>query len=94
MATTALEIGDMKLKFMTVPKELVNDEGVKMFTQIDLFMCDSNFIPYGKPSHSISDLSEEEYHKSLRLECSKKGHFKEEQSTNEEWNSNYITNNK
>ena len=91
MATTALEIGDMKLKFMTVPKELVNEEGSKLFTQIDLFMCDSKFIPYGKPSHSIIELNEEEYHKNLRSEAKKKGHFKEEQSTNEEWNLSHIT---
>lgn len=92
MSVTALKIEDKRIKFMTFPEELItseNGQDHKNFITIDLRICDENFIPSGVSSYSVYDGSEEDYHKTLRIEAHEKGHFIPEESTNPEWNPDY-----
>ena len=90
MATTAIQIGDIKMKFMTLPAHLTNEEGVKQFLDITLYQCDEDFIPTGQSSHSMHEDDEETYHRTLRLQATEKGHYVPEESTDPQWNPNYI----
>jgi len=92
MAVTALQIGDVRIKFMTVPGEpITSDDGTstKSFLQVELYTCDEEFIPQGMASRSIHEHDEETYHKELRKQASEKGHFVPEESTDYEWNPGY-----
>jgi hypothetical protein len=92
MAVTALQIGDVRIKFMTVPGEpITSDDGTstKSFLQVELYTCDEEFIPQGMASKSIHEHDEETYHKELRKQASEKGHFVPEESTDYEWNPGY-----
>lgn len=86
MATTSLRIEEKgrinHLQFMTVPTE----KGV----DIDVMLTDSDFIPVGNPSMSAMPVSEEEYHRKLRKEASERGQYVKENSTNPEWNPDYV----
>ena len=58
MATTALQIGDVKLKFMTLPGEpspSLEGKEDKHFLNIELRECDEDFIPMGPCSISLSE---------------------------------------
>ena len=92
MAVTALKIGDVRIKFMTVPGEPITSEdgtSTKSFLQVELYTCDEEFIPQGMASRSIHEHDEETYHKELRKQASEKGHFVPEESTDYEWNPGY-----
>jgi hypothetical protein len=92
MAVTALKIGDVRIKFMTVPGEPITSEdgtSTKSFLQVELYTCDEEFIPQGMASKSIHEHDEETYHKELRKQASEKGHFVPEESTDYEWNPGY-----
>jgi hypothetical protein len=93
MATTALKVGDVKIKFMTLPGELlpalVAGKEPKAFLNIEVRQCDENFMPTGNCSISISELDEETYHKNLRIEAQAKGHFVPEESTDYQWHPDY-----
>ena len=56
MATTALKIGDQRIKFMTMGSEVIQSKdgkSEKEFLYIDLRVCDEDFIPVGGGSISI-----------------------------------------
>jgi hypothetical protein len=92
MAVTALKIGDVRVKFMTVPGQPITSEdgtSTKSFLQVELYTCDEEFIPQGMASKSIHEHDEETYHKELRKQASEKGHFVPEESTDYEWNPGY-----
>jgi hypothetical protein len=96
MPVTAIKIGEVRLKFMTIPMEpVVSEDGTtsKSFTSIELYQCDANFMPMGTASTSIHDSDQETYHKKLRLESLEKGHFVPEESTDLEWNPDYNPDN-
>jgi hypothetical protein len=82
---TKREQEEVILMFMTVPKR-DGQTGI----DIDIFLADKDFEPYGKPSFGIDMRNEEEYHKELRKQASERGEFIAEASTNPEWNPNYI----
>ena len=86
MATTALKIprdgNEERMLFMTVQRE-------DNLLDVDIFLADENFIPYGTTSTGYSKISsEEEYHTNLRKDAASKGHFVPDHSTNSEWNPN------
>ncbi len=91
MPCTAIKIGDARMKFMTSPVLLTSKESEeqKLFTRIELYSCDEDFMPTGTASVSIHESDEETYHKMLREQASEKGHFVAEESTDIEWNPNY-----
>ena len=83
MPTTAILIKgkdekETRLKFMTLFRD--------GFLDIEVHLCDEEFIPFGNTSRSMDKITDEEYHKKLRKEASDKGHFVPEESTNPEWN--------
>ena len=82
MATTALKIMKdgmaIRVKYMTVPTEKALD--------VDIYNCDEKFTPIGDPHRGIDVRGEEEYHRELRKQSDKRGHFVKEESTNPEWN--------
>lgn len=89
MATTALKIvkngQEERLLFMTVPRE--DGRGL----DVDIFKATDEFMPEGTPSLGISEMVDEaEYHKALRDNALKEGHFVPEFSTNPEWNPGYV----
>jgi hypothetical protein len=56
MAVTALKIGDVRVKFMTVPGEPITSEdgtSTKSFLQVELYTCDEEFIPQGMCQKSL-----------------------------------------
>ncbi|HOK59765.1 MAG TPA: hypothetical protein PK432_02180 [Candidatus Dojkabacteria bacterium] len=92
MAVTALKIGDQRLKFMTLPAELIKSkdgETEKLFLTVDLRICDEDFIPMGVGSISVHEGDEESYHKALRAAAKEKGHFVPEESTDHQWHPDY-----
>lgn len=86
MPCTALKLNkegvEYKIKFITQQQPT--------YLEILVYYCDDKFIPIGIPEHNASEKLEEDYHKELRQESSKKGDFVKEQSTNIEWNPDYI----
>jgi len=93
MATTAIQIGEVKLKIMTLigePSPSLEGGTSKHFLNIEIRQCDDDFIPTGKSSVSISDLDEETYHRNLRKESSKEGHLVPHESTDPEWTPGYV----
>lgn len=93
MATTALKLENpgqdsVRVKFMTVYIEAPAKDGndTKLFLDVEVHLCDEEFIPQGRTSKTVQDRSEEEYHKDLRKQAAEKGHFVAEESTNPEWN--------
>lgn len=90
MPVTALKIGEVKIKFMTMPTQYVQKEDeYKDFLKVEVCVCNDEFIPIGTPSVSIHEDSEDVFHRNLRLESSKFDHFVKEESTNPEWNPDY-----
>lgn len=92
MAVTALKIGEQRLKFMTLPAELIKSkdgETEKLFLTVDLRICDEDFIPVGVGSISVHEGDEESYHRTLRIAAKEKGHFVPEESTDHEWHPDY-----
>lgn len=89
MACTAIRTknpkgsGTLNLKFMTVPKD-------ENSIDLDIYLCDTDFIPTSTPEKGSYSMNEEEYHKALRSEANKVGEFVPEESTNPEWNGDTI----
>jgi hypothetical protein len=83
MPATALKISfngtEVRVFFMTVPKE---SGGV----QVDMYMADEEFMPTGTASIGYSELSEEEYHRTLRAEAKQRGQLVTDYCTDPEWN--------
>lgn len=97
MPCTALRVHDpekgaVHVKFMTNMVEAPATEGdsTKLFLNIEVYLCDENFIPQGTTSKTIMDRDEEDYHRDLRKQAHEKGHFVPEESTDPEWNPNYV----
>jgi len=57
---------------------------------ISYYACDKDFIPFGKAEITMSEKAEEKFHKELRDQANEKGHFIRNESTNPEWNPDYI----
>lgn len=94
MPVTALKIGEQRLKFMTMGSEVIKSKDgktEKSFLSIDLRVCDEDFIPTGPGSISVHGDDEETYHRNLRIQAKEKGHFVPEESTDPEWNPDYVT---
>jgi len=74
----------LRLQFITLPGE---EKGV----HIDIYRCDENFIPVGKPEQKYEPTAEEEsYHKALRQVAEEKAEFMPGYSSNPEWNPGYV----
>jgi hypothetical protein len=87
MPVTALKIGDVRLKFMTIPTQYVQKEDeYKDFLKVEVYVCNDEFIPIGTPSVSIHEDPEEKFHTDLRAQSYSFDHFVYEESTNPEWN--------
>lgn len=93
MATTALKMEvpgqePVRIKFMTtlIEAPAKDGNGTKVFLDVEVHLCDEEFIPKGRTSKTVQDRSEEEYHRDLRLQAAEKGHFVAEESTDPEWN--------
>jgi len=71
-----------KVKFIT------QDFAVNL--SVDVYTCDENWIPKGEPMQGTHTDDEEKFHRELREEASKRGHFVPEQSTDPEWNPGYV----
>lgn len=88
MPVTALNLpdpkggGHKKVKFIT-------DDSVP-YLLVNIYQCDEDWIPQGKPTEGTHTDDEEAYHRLLRIEASKREHYVKEQSTNPEWNPDYI----
>jgi hypothetical protein len=87
MSCTALRITKedgsiVRIKFLTVQ---VPDK-----VDVDIYNCNEEFMPIGNPHMTQVDGSEEEYHKKLRREAFEKGHFVPEESTDHNWNPDYV----
>jgi hypothetical protein len=59
------------------------------FTELLVYKCDQDFKVEGQPEHNASEMDEETYHRQLRVQSQKHGHFIPEESTNPEWNPDY-----
>lgn len=70
----------IRLKFITVAHEI--------YTDVDVYQCNEEFIPVGKPEMGVHKSLEHDYHTELRSEAAKLGQFVPEESTNPEWNPN------
>lgn len=93
MPCTALRVhdpekGTVHVKFMTNMIEAPAKEGdtTKLFLNIEVYLCDEDFIPQGTTSKTLMDRDEEEYHRDLRKQAHEKGHYVPEESTDPEWN--------
>lgn len=92
MPTTALKVGEQRIKFITMGSELIKSKDgtrEKSFLNIELRICDEDFIPVGPGSISVHEDDEETYHRNLRAQAHEKGHFVPEESTDHEWNPGY-----
>lgn len=76
---------DVILMFMTSPKK-EGEHGI----DVDIFLANEEYEPFGKPSLGIDMRNEEEYHKELRKQASERGEFIPEASTHPEWNPGYV----
>jgi hypothetical protein len=93
MATTTLKVEQpgqdpVRVKFMTtyIEAPAKDGSGTKVFLDVEVYVCDEEFVPQGRTSKTVQDRSEEDYHKDLRAQAAEKGHFVPEESTNPEWN--------
>lgn len=73
---------ELRLQFMTIPSE----KGLL----IDIYMCDPEFVPTGKPEHLLEEVDEVEYHKKLREAATEAAEFEPGYSSNPEWNPGYV----
>jgi len=88
MPTTAVRIKNLRgeekrLKFMTV------QNGTQL--DIDIYVCDDNFIPIGDPHMSALEVDEEFYHRNLRKDSIAHGDLVKEECTNPEWHPDFIS---
>jgi hypothetical protein len=82
MPVTSIKIGDNKLMFITQQFD-------KMLS-INLYICDDDYVPVGKPHVSELEIDEETYHRNLRKESIERDQFMQGFSTNPEWTPGYI----
>jgi hypothetical protein len=71
------------LQFVTDPLE----DGI---LRILLYTCGADWLPIGEPQRSGDIRTEEDYHRNLRIEATKQGHYVKEFSTDPQWNPDYI----
>lgn len=74
--------GHKRIKFVT--------QDFEHNLSIDIYQCDENWIEVGQPTEGTHVDNEELYHKTLREEAEKRGHYVPEESTNSEWNPGYV----
>ena len=91
MSVTALLLPDIKNSIPGATKK------IKFVTQdskehliVDIYECDEEWMEVGKPTEGTHISDEEKFHRELRIEASKRGHYVPGQSTNPEWNKDYI----
>lgn len=88
MPVTALQLPDPKtggtrrLMFIT--------QDFNEHLSIDVYQCDIDWNPMGQATLGTHIDDEETYHRKLREESSKRGHFMPEYSTNPEWSPGYV----
>jgi len=86
MPATSLRIkkedSEHRLMFITDPSD--------GYITVNIYACNEEFIPVGKPQVIDLQTDEETYHRSLRKDSNEKGHFVAGHSTNPEWNEGYI----
>ena len=83
MPVSCLKIKDSRLIVISSSEPANKTEFV---TVVQTYLGDENFQPVGEPAISVHEISEEQYHKRLRKDASKKGHFVKEYSTDPDWN--------
>lgn len=87
MACTAViisgETGIVRLKFMTLPADEAG-------TELDIQLCDENFIPSQRINLSIDPRTEEAYHRALRIEAKSRQQFVQVESTDPQWSPDYV----
>ena len=57
---------------------------------VSYYACDAEFIPEGEAEITVSEKTEEEFHRDLRAQADEKGHLVRRESTNPEWNPGYT----
>ena len=85
MAATALKIPkEGKYTHLFVTSTPIEDKK----TEVQVHLTGDKYIQSGMESLNgfVVEKSEEEYHKNLRTDSDKKGHFVRDYSTNPEWN--------
>lgn len=89
MPCTSLRLPDQKRpgKFINV-KFITQDFDINL--SVDIYQCDNEWTPSGKPTQGTHIDDEKTYHINLRSEADKRGHFVKEQSTDPHWNPGYI----
>jgi hypothetical protein len=88
MAVTVIKLNKDKGRFLNLKYVTSYTDRESTNLRIALYLCDENFEPLceDKPSLLFKEMSEEDYHKTLRSGYS--GFVVEEQSSNPEWNIN------
>lgn len=86
MPVTALLLPDKKGETKKI-KFITQDFAVNL--SVDVYQCDENWVPKGEPTQGTHTDDEEKFHKDLREEAAKRGHFVPEQSTDYQWNPGY-----
>ena len=76
---------DKEHRMMFITQQFGDNE----FT-VNIYRCNEDFIPSGEPVTKDLYGKEDTYHKSLRKDASKKGHYIPGHSTNPEWNPDYT----
>lgn len=78
--------GESRLMFIT--------DQVDNTLTINVYPCDENYIPKGKPiTSTIVGRNEEDYHRNLRKDASEKDQLMKGYCTNPEWNPGYVESN-
>lgn len=90
MPVTALLLPDPKSGEGKTKKVKFITQDFKENLSVDIYPCDDEWVPYGQPTQGTHLSDEEKYHRELRQEASKRGHFVPEQSTDPEWSPGYI----
>jgi len=89
MPVTALLLPDPKKEGTKKIKFITQDFAVNL--SIDIYQCDEDWVPMGEPTQGTHTDDEELYHRNLRSEAAKRGHYVPQESTNPEWNPGYVS---
>lgn len=57
---------------------------------VSYYVCDGEFLPFGAAEITVSEKSEEEFHKELRAQADAEGHLVQGESTDPQWNPGYV----
>ena len=91
MPVTALLLPDIKNSIPGATKKIkFVTQDSKEHLLVDIYECNEDWIEVGKPTEGTHIDNEETYHRNLRIESMKRGHFVRGQSTNPEWNPDYV----